>query len=188
MKSMDMCNSYLETDFTKVISATVKKAKELKKFIREKGFFVLESEPLKIVINAAKSGYSGTELSEMMRKEKIEAEFSDDDYLVLMISPQNTKRDFKRLKKFFECLNVKNEVKRNFKSLPYPCREMSMREAIFAKSEWTKTVDAEGKICASVTVSCPPAVPVVISGERITKEVRDALLYYGVDKVKTVVE
>ena len=188
MKSMDMCNSYLETDFEKELSDTVGKAEEIKKFIRKKGFCVLESEPLKIVINAAKSGYSGTELAEMMRKEKMEAEFSDEDYLVLMVSPKNSKRDFKRLKKFFEKITVREEKIRSFKALPYPLREMSIREAVFAKSEWTKTEDAEGRICASVTVSCPPAVPVVISGERITKEVKEALLYYGIDKVKTAIE
>ena len=32
-----------------------------------------------------------------------------------------------------------------------------------------------------------PAVPVVISGERITKEVIDALLYYGLEEIKVVV-
>ena len=159
----------------------------IKEFIKGKGFFVMESEPLKVVINAVKSGYMGTELSEMMRKSKIEAEFSDDDYLVLMVSPKNTKKDFNRIKKFFGGINVKSEIKRSFKNLPYPVRETSVREAVFAKSEWIKTAMAEGKICATVTVSCPPAVPVVISGERITKEVIDALLYYGIEEIKVVV-
>ena len=96
MKSMDMCNSYLENDFKRELSDVIKKAEEIKEVIRKKGFYIMESEPLKIVVNAAKSGYRGKALSELMRKEKIEAEFSDDDYLVLMISPKNSKRDFVR--------------------------------------------------------------------------------------------
>ncbi len=186
MKSMDMCNSYLSGKFPDELAKTVEQVKEIKSFLCEKGFEVYESEPLKIVINAAKSGYSGKELSEMMRSAKMEAEFSDDDYLVLMVSPKNTKRDFTRLKKFFGKIKIKAEIKRDFKPLPYPVREMSVREATFADSEITKTKDATGKICASVTVSCPPAVPVVISGERITEDVQKALLYYGIDEIKTV--
>ncbi|MBQ2940714.1 MAG: aminotransferase class V-fold PLP-dependent enzyme [Clostridia bacterium] len=187
MKSMDICNRYLSESFRKELAKTVERVNAIKSFLSEKGFEVYESEPLKIVINAAKSGYSGKELSEMMRCAKMEAEFSDDDYLVLMISPKNTKRDFSRLKKFFGKTEIKAEIKRDFKPLPYPVREMSVREATFKKSEVTKTKDATGKICASVTVSCPPAVPVVISGERITKEVAEALLYYGIDEIKTVI-
>ena len=187
LKSMDMCNSYLDADFKEELKKTVTETEEIKAFIKGKGFFVIESEPLKVVINAVKSGYMGTELSEMMRNSKIEAEFSDDDYLVLMVSPKNTKKDFNRIKKFFGGIKVKSEIKRSFKNLPYPVRETSVREAVFAKSEWIKTAMAEGKICATVTVSCPPAVPVVISGERITKEVIDALLYYGIEEIKVVV-
>lgn len=187
MKSLDMCNLYLDADFKEELKKTVTETEAIKEFIKGKGFFVMESEPLKVVINAVKSGYMGTELSEMMRKSKIEAEFSDDDYLVLMVSPKNTKKDFNRIKKFFGGINVKSEIKRSFKNLPYPVRETSVREAVFAKSEWIKTAMAEGRICATVTVSCPPAVPVVISGERITKEVIDALLYYGIEEIKVVV-
>lgn len=187
MKSMDMCNRYLSEIFRKELANTVERVNAIKSFLSEKGFEVYESEPLKIVINAAKAGYTGTKLSGLMRSAKMEAEFSDDDCLVLMISPKNTERDFSRLKKFFGKIKIKAEIKRNFKPLPYPVREMSVREATFKKSEMTKTKDATGKICASVTVSCPPAVPVVISGERITKEVADALLYYGIDEIKTVI-
>ncbi len=186
MKSLDMCNLYIKRNFGRELSDCIAKIKEVKALIVKKGFVLLESEPLKIVINAAKSGYTGIELAKMMRKAKMEAEFSDDDYLVLMISPQNTTRDFRRLKKFFCEINAKSEIKRSFTHLPYPVRKISAREAFFAKSEVTETRLAKGKICASVTVSCPPAVPIVVSGEVITEEVIEALLYYGIDEIKTV--
>ncbi len=186
LKSMDMCNSYLKDNFGKELASCVEKTEKIKEFIKKRGFDVLESEPLKIVINAAKSGYTGKKLAEMMREEKMEAEFSDEDYLVLMITPKNRKRDFERLKRFFGKVRAGKEVIRNFPPLLTPVKEMSIREALFAESELADTLLSENKICADVTISCPPAVPVVISGERITKEAIEALLYYGIEKIKTV--
>ena len=40
-----------------------------------------------------------------------------------------------------------------------------------------------GRICASPTVSCPPAVPIVISGEEITKNAIRIFRLYGVETV-----
>ncbi len=36
------------------------------------------------------------------------------------------------------------------------------------------------------TVSCPPAVPVVVSGEEIGEDVAKVLGYYGMDQVAVV--
>ena len=45
---------------------------------------------------------------------------------------------------------------------------------------------AEGRICASPAVSCPPAVPIVISGEKITAEDIDLFEHYGIKTVSVV--
>ena len=47
---------------------------------------------------------------------------------------------------------------------------MTIREAVLSPCEIIPVERSEGRICASPTVSCPPAVPIVISGERITAE------------------
>ena len=43
-----------------------------------------------------------------------------------------------------------------------------MRQAVFAPQEQVPTEQAVGRICAMPTVSCPPAIPIVVSGEKIT--------------------
>ena len=65
---------------------------------------------------------------------------------------------------------------------------MNIREAIFADSESIKVESALGRICASPTVFCPPAVPIVISGERITSNDIELFKHYGIETVNVIKE
>ena len=55
-----------------------------------------------------------------------------------------------------------------------------------SEKEFVDVSAAEGRICASPAVTCPPAVPPVISGEVITKTAIDCMLHYGIDKIEVV--
>ena len=46
---------------------------------------------------------------------------------------------------------------------------MSIRDAVFSNSQIVSLEESIGKICAAPIVVCPPAIPVVISGEIITQ-------------------
>jgi arginine/lysine/ornithine decarboxylase len=46
--------------------------------------------------------------------------------------------------------------------------------------------EAIGKICGAPTVSCPPAVPVVISGEVITEQDAELMRKYGIETIDVV--
>ena len=37
---------------------------------------------------------------------------------------------------------------------------------------------AEGRICAQAHIGCPPAIPLIVCGERIDREVIENLKYY----------
>ena len=63
---------------------------------------------------------------------------------------------------------------------------LGIREAIFSDKGTVKTVNALGRICADPCVSCPPAVPIVISGEEITEESVQLFLSYGIDEINVV--
>jgi arginine/lysine/ornithine decarboxylase len=63
---------------------------------------------------------------------------------------------------------------------------MSIREAVTSPYEETEVRDSVGKICAALSVSCPPAVPIAVSGEVITEETAAVLEYYGVKTVSVV--
>jgi arginine/lysine/ornithine decarboxylase len=55
-------------------------------------------------------------------------------------------------------------------------------------TEKIATESAVGRICGAVNVSCPPAVPVVIAGERISESEKALLDYYGVTEIEVVSE
>jgi len=64
---------------------------------------------------------------------------------------------------------------------------MSAREAAFLTSRIMSVDKCENMILAETTVGCPPAVPIVISGERISKEAIDSLRYYGFTELKVII-
>ena len=57
---------------------------------------------------------------------------------------------------------------------------MSIREAAFAERETVSASDSLGRVLAAATVSCPPAVPIVVCGERIGEDAVRCFEYYGI--------
>ena len=52
---------------------------------------------MKLVLDAAARGYTGTELQDLLRRDGIECEFADRQYLVCMPSAETTEKDWSRL-------------------------------------------------------------------------------------------
>ena len=69
-----------------------------------------------------------------------------------------------------------------------PERVMSVRDAVLADSEKISVSVALNRVCASPTVSCPPAIPVLVCGERIDAESIRAFEYYGIEKCRIVIQ
>lgn len=177
--SLDLCNKRLSLDYPEKIADLANKSKDIKEKIASLGLDVCDGEPLKIVIK------EGTPLSDHLREAKIEVEFSDADYTVLMLTPENTDGDIDRL---LSALSTYKKTKKGRAPLSVKPHErvISIREAVLSSSEAVRVENSAGRICASPTVSCPPAVPIVISGERITDEDVDIFRYYGINSVRIV--
>lgn len=184
LQSLDLCNRYLADGYRDRLAACVETLNRLKETIASFGFAVEKTEPLKLVLNARASGYTGVELAAYLRTQRIEVEFADGDRLVLMVTPEMRARDFERLESAFEQMRPRAALETEAPTVGASLvRACSIREAIFARHEMIDTKDALGRVCASPTVSCPPAVPVVVSGEIITEEAIRLLLFYGVDRI-----
>jgi hypothetical protein len=61
---------------------------------------------------------------------------------------------------------------------------LSVRNAIMSDSEIISVASSLGRICASPLVSCPPAIPIVVSGEKITQQSIALLLKYGITEIE----
>lgn len=190
LQSLDLCNGYLSDDYQNKLKNTVLRLEQLKSELTQQGCKIISSEPLKLVFDAVSSGYDTDIVVEHFRKHKIEVEFHDDEYIVMMFTCENDESDFKILSEAFSSLESSVKCVKSKKAFNPEIGEkvMSIREAVFSKKELIRPNDAIGRICASPTVSCPPAVPIVISGERINENAVKIMERYGVDLIEVVKE
>ena len=186
LQSLDLCNKYLSNHYSERLSEHIAFLSNLKKKLSERGYTVCPSEPLKIVISCNEYGYQGYDLANILRTKNIEPEFADTTHLVLMFTPENHIGNIEKL--FNELLSIpqRNAIvckKTEALSLS-PTTATSIRAAIFGSKRFIDVDHSEGKICASPTVSCPPAVPIVISGELICREHIELFKAYGIEKIE----
>ncbi|MBQ9760756.1 MAG: aminotransferase class V-fold PLP-dependent enzyme [Clostridia bacterium] len=186
LQSLDLCNQYLSNGYRERLAQQIEKTDRAKQTLSQYGFTVEESEPLKIVINAKRSGYLGTELAELLRKERIECEFADADYLVLMLSAETRDEDMARLERAFGLIKAREPLQTEAVGIDRFPTQCKIREAILSPCETVNVKDARDRICAAPTVSCPPAIPVVVSGEIITDEAIRTLQKYGIEQISVV--
>ena len=123
----------------------------------------------------------------MLRSSKLEPEFADEDYLVLMLTHDNNSEDLERIFAAFSPFSAR--IPRDPLPLPPPGEAcMTPREALLSPRASVEARLAEGRILASAAVSCPPAIPIAVMGERLTREQVELLPKYGVEYVDVVLE
>ena len=202
LQSLDKCNQILSEGYPLRLLQCCGHLTRLRRELNEAaaakhcpGPLVLESEPLKVTLDAAVLGLSGTELAEKLRAAKIECEYADPRYLVLMFTPDNPPQDFERLTaavlRIAEDLagpvTLPEETAGEFAELECGLhRRCTIRQAVFAPQEQLPAEQAVGRICAMPTVSCPPAIPIVVSGEQITPAAAAWMKRYHVEKVSVI--
>ena len=189
LQSLDLCNKYISEKIRCDLEICVNKVAELEKMLKTFGISDISDEPLKISADFSSFSVEGNDLSDYFRNNGIEFEYSDGKRIVFMITPQNIQEDFYRLKHAFKNLPLRQtEAKCELTVPPVSKRAMTVREAVFAPCKEIETDEALGKICASPCISCPPAVPIAISGEIITEEHIALFKHFGIKKVQVVIE
>lgn len=183
--SLDGFNLRAETYGDEILK-TIAKVDKLKTSLLKKGYTLWGNEPLKMTVLAKKYGYYGNEIAEILRKSGIYVEFYDKDFVTLMFSPCNKDEDFVSLENAFLKIDRKNLITEIPPKVLKGEKVLSIRDATFAPFSEVEVQNAENEILSGLIVSCPPAVPVLICGERVTKEAIKAFEYYGVEKIRVV--
>ncbi len=186
MESLDLCAKRLNDDLPTLYTDCAKRVKKIKALISSLRLHDVSDEPLKITLDASACGYDGNQLAELMRKSKIECEYSDPGYVVLMLSPFNSESDFKRLENFLTALPLQSPKQTpNLTELFSfrPERAMSMRAAALKKSERISVDAAQGRICAKGAMSCQPSVAVLAPGEKICSKTIKILKRYSIFQI-----
>ena len=204
LQSLDKCNQILSEGYPLRLLQCCGHLTRLRRELNEAaaakhcpGPLALESEPLKVTLDAVVLGLSGTELAEKLRAAKIECEYADPRYLVLMFTPDNPPQDFERLtaavlriaEELAGPVTLPEETAGEFAELERGLhRRCTIRQAVFAPQEQLPAEQAVGRICAMPTVSCPPAIPIVVSGEQITPAAAAWMKRYHVEEISVIRE
>jgi arginine/lysine/ornithine decarboxylase len=182
--SLDECNRYLAQGYRDRLAGAAELVDITKKALAQNGWQTEPSDPLRITVRAT-AEKTGAQLADVLRQSNIECEFADGDYLVLMATQENTEEE---LQSVVRALGENAAPPAVPAPLPTEMgeRALSVRQAIFAPQESVPIAKSLGRICGAPTVSCPPAVPIVVSGERITAEAIELFRRYGIEKIDVV--
>ena len=158
LQSLDKCNQVLSEGYPLRLLQCCGYLTRLRRELNEAaaakhcpGPLALESEPLKVTLDAATLGMTGTELAEALRSAKIECEYADPRYVVLMFTPANPPQDFERLTS--AVLHIVENLTGPFPLPEKTDRELlelehelhtccSIRQAVFAPQEQVPTEQA----------------------------------------------
>ena len=180
--SLDLCNAYLADGYAQALSDTIGRIGALRVRLSENGWHALPSDPLKLTLDACAAGTTGMALAQRLRERGVECEFADPETIVFMLTPETPQADMDRL---MGALGVCRGSERPWPILPVArgARVCSIREAVFSAHETIPASAALGRVCGAPTVACPPAIPIAVSGEVITREALALFAHYGIEHV-----
>lgn len=185
LQSLDKANKYL-TDYAERLQGFLTEVKSLKDNLSAYGYRLLGNEPLKITVSAKEYGYSGKELARILAQKNIICEFSDPDFTVFMLTPENTANALQKLKKALSEIPKKAPIQDAPPIISEGEKVLCVREATLSPSETVSVDESCGRVLAAATVGCPPAVPILVSGERIDPGAIACFKYYGIDTLDVV--
>lgn len=189
LASLDLARAWLE-EHPGAFRLLEEKVREIRSAALGRGIRIPEGtlDPTRITLDTASAGVDGRRAADFFRSGGIEPEYADAGFVVLIATPFNTQEDFRRLKSAVLSLPLSpGKAERKPAELP-PIEPAAagLREAILGESESVEVSCAKGRIAAETACPCPPGVPVVMPGERISREAADFLSGYGILRMKVL--
>lgn len=187
LQSLDAANSYL-AQYRPILKNFSEEVEALKMHLQACGYCLYGQEPLKITIVTKPYGYTGDALAGILLKEGIVCEFSDSDFLVLMLTPEIGDDGLQRLTEILLGIPKAKPIDKYPPQFRKRERCLSIRDALLSVPEVIPVTESCGRILASACVGCPPAVPILSCGERIDSNAIACFQYYGIDSCEVVLE
>lgn len=184
LQSLDAENYRLSEGYQERLIAFADEISELKQSLQAYRF--VGDEPLKLTISAKSYGYTGEELAKLLQKKNIFCEFADPDFLVMMLTPEVGIGGLARLKNALLSVEQKEAIRQTPPPLPRAVVRLSMHEALFSPSLELPVSLCLGKILAAPSITCPPAVPILVCGEQIDEAAVECMAYYGIDTCRVI--
>ncbi len=185
LESLDLANPALET-LPDALEEFLPKLEGLKRELSAAGERLYGREPLKLTLQPRHC--TGTALALELQQAGIWCEFADPDFLVLMCTPQTTDDELARLRRaLWQALARPGTPAVPGPAIPpVPAVGCSLRRAMLAPCETLPAPRAVGRILARPCVSCPPAVPILMPGERIEAAHLPVFAHYGITQLRVL--
>ena len=178
--SLDMANGYIADGYCEKLRSFAIDVQRLKESLVSIGYTLYGNEPMKITVGTKDRGYTGVEFAKELLSRNIVCEFADEDFVVFMLTPENGTRSIGALLGAMGDILPKEPVVRKAPPIPKAKKAMSIKDAVFAPKKELPVAQANGRVLASASVSCPPAVPIVACGEIIDEAAIKCFEYYGI--------
>ena len=187
LQSLDAANDRMEA-FSRQLAEFLPAVDGLKNRLTAHGYELAGEEPLKLTLCPKSFGYMGTELAGILERHGMYPEFYDPDHVVLMLTPYNDVDELNRLEAVLCGLPRRAPAAGVPPHAPRPVPVLTPRQAILSESETLPITQCLNRISAAAAISCPPAIPLAVCGERIDQQVMDCFRYYGITHCAVVKE
>lgn len=200
MASLDLCRAWLQGEGAEQLRRTAQLCEGIRTAARESGMRTPEGhcDPMRVTLLTQSAGISGNLAAEALRAAGFEPEYADDACVVLLATPFVTEEEMKRLSQTVAVLPNRAAKAEGGPALPpigeiIACAKktetvMPLRAAALAERETVPAGMTPGRIAAAGVCPCPPGVPVVMPGERISPRCAELLRTMGVAEVECVAE
>ena len=181
LQSLDGANAVLAGPYRERLAACVDALDGMKCRLTAAGYVLAGDEPMKLTLAPKGYGYTGQELARYLEREGVMPEYADPDHAVLMPGPDHTPEELERVERVLLSLPRREALP----VTPLPCcrpaRACSPRKALFMPGRVRPVEQCLGMVLADPMVSCPPAVPVAVSGEVLDEAAIALMRYYGTE-------
>lgn len=180
LQSLDAANRYISDGYAQKLALFSERMRALRKNLTEHGYQLLGDEELKLTIATKAYGYCGTEFSDLLLEKGVVSEFADPDFVVFMLSPEISAEALDMLREALTSIPRRTAVQEPPVVPGRAQRSMGVTEAMLQPSVMLPVCQCEGRVLASASVGCPPAVPIVVCGEMIDAHAIRCFEYYGI--------
>lgn len=185
LESLDRFNGMI-ADNVQLVNNACEAVRELKYRLTRSGIPILNTDPLRVTVNARECGQSGFEYAAALRGNGVECEMADENYVVLLFSAATAMEDCERAETAMLFVSMRPPQPLVKYPAIKPMAYCPMWEAAFKPRKVIPTEHANGEICASFVSPCPPGVPLVMPGEILDHNVVDQLRERGIKTVSVL--
>lgn len=187
MASLDAARAQVQSYGKQLAEQAVEAAAKLRRLCAaHAGLRVLEEEACgglrldttKVTVNFAAWGYTGIEVGEALRRERIAVELVDAYNVLFLVTYADNTPDYDealaRIDKVLCALEAHKRAPEALlaaQAVPQTQAVLPLREVFYSAKQSVPLAQAVGEICGEQVSFYPPGIPVLLPGELVTKEI-----------------